>query len=136
MSFRTTCFSPADQKSTVSDHRPDNLPFLTEAFLRTSAFKSTFRKADRIEGKQTPYSFQTVAQGCLSKEGQQVDETLNFSVLGIDCVKQPAFISILSMDCSLFSDILDNIRQDKVRSGAQNFTKTIPIRTKTSTSEI
>ena len=40
------------------------------------------------------------------------------------------------MDCSLFSDILDNIRQDKVRSGAQNFTKTIPIRTKTSTSEI
>ena len=40
------------------------------------------------------------------------------------------------MDCSLFNDVLDNIRQDKFRSGAQNFTKIIPIRTKTSTSEI
>lgn len=72
----------------------------------------------------------------MSKEGQQADETFNFSVLGIDFVKQLAFIDILSMDCSLFNDVLDNIRQDKFRSGAQNFTRIIPIRTKTSTSEI
>lgn len=134
MSFRASCFTPAEQKRTVSDHRPDNLPFLAEAFLKTSAFKSALRKAQ--EAKQTPYSFQTVARGSLSKEGQQADETFNFSALGIDFVKPLAFIGILSMDCSLFNDVLDNIRQDKVGSGAQNFTKIIPVRTKTSTSGI
>lgn len=122
VSSRTSCLMPGDQKLAISAHRPNNLPFLTEAFLKISAFKSILRKADRMEGKQTPYSFQIVARGkvCLMR-GSSLTRPLTFPFSGLILLMDLLAFSLRTLP--FFDNVLGNIGQDKVRSGTQNFTK-------------
>lgn len=87
---------PADQKLAISAHRPNNLPFLTEALLKISAFKSILDggKTDTLQFSNSGW------RQSLFDEGKQLDETFNFSLLGADFVN--GFIGILSTDSSLF----------------------------------
>ena len=82
VSLRASCFTPAEQKRTVSDHRPDNLPFLAEAFLKTSAFKSALRKADRRQNRH-PTVFRRWPEALCPRRGSRLMRPSTFQLLGL-----------------------------------------------------